>query len=72
MFIDFVLLPNIAAVFLVSIVRVVFFLLILMFLSRVQVVLSKVKFANKVAVFCFLVPKYYMLFSTVIAICVNC
>jgi hypothetical protein len=67
-----VLLPNVATVFLVSIVKVMFLLLTLMSLSRVQVVLSKVKFANKVVVFCFLVPRYCMLFSTAIAICVNC
>jgi hypothetical protein len=67
-----VLLPNVVVVFLVSIVKVMFFLLTLMSLSEVQVVLSKVKFANKVAVFCFLVPRYYMLFGTAITVCVDC
>lgn len=66
------LLLNIVAVFPVSIVRVMFLLLTLMSPSGVRVVLSEVKFANRVAIFCFLILGYYMLFSTTIAVCVNC
>ena len=65
-------LPNTVAVFPVSIVRVGFLPLTLMSPSGVRVVLSEVEFADGVAVFRFLVPRYRMLLGTAIAVCVDC
>lgn len=63
---DTVLLPP------VPVAKVMSLLLTLMSPSGVQVVLSRVVFANKVAVFRFLFFGYRMLRGTAIAVCIDC